>query len=286
MVISVSTDLNQFVAGIIAETARTTSANALAKLDGSPIFDAPLVGFARGDDPVFSRLKTAVAEFHMTPAEAFAVGTGQSIDPAQVSVVSWVLPITGRTRAANRDNTRFPARRWAHTRAFGDAVHVAVRDRLAQALVEAGYRALVPTTLPAFKTEDLANGPASAWSERHVAFAAGLGTFGLSDGLITAKGIAHRLGSVVTDMPLQPTPRPYDTHTAYCLHLSGYECGKCIERCPAGAINEKGHDKLACRGYVYGTLRPFGEKIGAMPCGCGLCQTAVPCEFRIPARPE
>jgi hypothetical protein len=35
---------------------------------------------------------------------------------------------------------------------------------------------------------------ASSWSERHAAHAAGLGTFGLCDGLITAKGKAMQGG--------------------------------------------------------------------------------------------
>ena len=37
---------------------------------------------------------------------------------------------------------------------------------------------------------------ASDWSERHAAYAAGLGTFGLTRALITEKGIAGRFGSL------------------------------------------------------------------------------------------
>ena len=48
---------------------------------------------------------------------------------------------------------------------------------------------------------------ASTWSERHVAYVSGLGTFGLSGGLITAKGQAVRLGSV-------DSPGPYPVHTS------------------------------------------------------------------------
>jgi len=47
-------------------------------------------------------------------------------------------------------------------------------------------------------------GPASSWSERHAAYAAGLGTFSLNDALITPKGIAHRLGSA--DYRSYPAP--------------------------------------------------------------------------------
>jgi epoxyqueuosine reductase QueG len=282
MSISLAANPGQSIIELINSTVQTTDKNRLYRLDNSPIFGSPLVGFALGDDPVFDRFKTVIAPFHMTPTEALSLGSGSPVLPSATRVISWVLPIVSRTRASNRDNTRRPSFRWAHTRAYGDAVHMAVREALLSAIKSAGYRAVAPTTLPNFRTEELANGPASAWSERHMAYAAGLGTFGLSDGLITAKGKAHRLGSIVTDLPLEATPRPYQTHTAYCLHLSGYECGKCIGRCPAGAINEKGHDKIACRAYAYGTLNSFADKYDLHPPGCGLCQTGVPCEYQIP----
>jgi len=77
-------------------------------------------------------------------------------------------------------------------------------------------------------------GFASAWSERHVAYASGLGTFGLCDGLITPKGKAMRCGSVAAQIQVPPTPRPYQDHHAYCLHFSQGSCGLCITRCPSG----------------------------------------------------
>ena len=58
---------------------------------------------------------------------------------------------------------------------------------------------------------------ASLLSERHAAYAAGLGTFGLCDGLITPKGKAMRCGSVVARIQIAATPRPYEDHHAYCL---------------------------------------------------------------------
>ncbi|MHB8766391.1 MAG: epoxyqueuosine reductase, partial [Deferrisomatales bacterium] len=121
-----------------------------------------------------------------------------------------------------------------------------------------------------------------SWSERHAAHAAGLGTFGLSDGLITAAGKAHRLGSVVVDRPLEPTPRPYANHTAYCLFHARGTCGKCITRCPIGAITKQGHDKNLCCRYVDMTFQYVPRQYGFEGYGCGLCQTGIPCESTIP----
>ena len=131
--------------------------------------------------------------------------------------------------------------------------------------------------------KDSQAGLASTWSERHAAYAAGLGTFSLSDGFISERGIAHRCGSVVTDVVIAPTARTCADPWSNCLFLRDGSCGVCIRRCPAEAISPKGHDKEKCRAYVYGELRKIaGEKYGIMENGCGLCQTAVPCESCVP----
>ena len=129
-------------------------------------------------------------------------------------------------------------------------------------------------------------GWSSCWSIRHVAFVAGLGTFGISGGLITRRGIAHRLGCVVTAAEIAPTPRAYgDDPFAWCLWTSRGTCGQCIQRCPAASVGQ-GHaqrDKLACREQNrrirLDSKNLYGEE-GLY--GCGLCQTGVPCEFGVP----
>ena len=117
---------------------------------------------------------------------------------------------------------------------------------------------------------------------RHVQLVAGLGSLGLSDGLITPVGKAMRCGSVVTNIRLEPTPRTFRTHTDYCLSHARGICRACMKRCPAGAITERGHDKATCLAYIRGKreelLKDYDVQIG----GCGLCQTGVPCEAGAP----
>ena len=125
----------------------------------------------------------------------------------------------------------------------------------------------------------------SYWSERHAAYAAGLGTFGLCDGLITEKGKAHRVGSVIANLKLPPSPRPYEDHHAYCLFFLDGSCTDCRKRCPVEAITEKGHDKAKCWDHAGGTCARFvKEHYGFDGYGCGLCQTGVVCESGIPVK--
>jgi epoxyqueuosine reductase len=123
----------------------------------------------------------------------------------------------------------------------------------------------------------------SNWSERHIAYAAGLGTFGLCDGLITPVGKAMRCGSVVARLALAATPRVYRDHHAYCDFFAEKRCAACVERCPVGAISEQGHDKARCLDYLDQVRRELIEpQFGFSTDACGLCQTSVPCESHIP----
>jgi epoxyqueuosine reductase QueG len=252
---------------------------------GVAMFDPPLVGVATADDPWFTRFKEVIGEFYWTPDEALATSaTGKRAR----SVISWCLPICQAAREANREETRQPARLWAYVRTFGEAFNSRLRAAVAERLQAQGYAALAPHGSPDFTVNERPNvGIASCWSERHTAFVAGLGTFGISGGLITEHGIAHRLGSVVTDADIPATARPYgDDPFAWCLKLAEGTCGACIGRCPADSIGEttEARDKKACGQYAYHHITKLGREVFGWEgvYGCGLCQTDVPCESRNP----
>jgi epoxyqueuosine reductase QueG len=92
-----------------------------------------------------------------------------------------------------------------------------------------------------------------------------------------------RCGSVIADIQIPPTVRPYQDHHEYCLFFTEGICKKCIPRCPAGAISELGHDKIKCRGYMFPMINEYVKAHYHFDgYGCGLCQTGVPCESKIP----
>ena len=248
-----------------------------------PYFDEPLVGFAAADDPLFARYRQVIGPFHLTPAEIMANAYGEGVGAAR-TVICWILPVAREVRASNRREEREPSREWALTRAHGERFNTLLRMHVVEMLRWVSAQAVAPLLCGVWRpVRDPRVGMASTWSERHAAYAAGLGTFGLSDGFITARGIAHRCGSVVTDVELPPTPRSCTDHRGDCLFFRDGSCGLCIERCPVGAISRQGHDKDRCQAHVYGHLRAIAaERYGVMESGCGLCQTRVPCESRIP----
>jgi epoxyqueuosine reductase len=266
--------------------------NRRTQLDHGNYWEEPLVGFASGIDPLFLEYKTLIGPFHLTPREVISAALKERGRPLlfteieQISVISWALPASEDIRKSNRQEKQFPSQLWAYTRDFGEACNTALKKHLITFLEDLGHIAVAPPLSPTFQyIRDEKVGWASPWSERHVAYACGLGTFSLNDGFITPKGMAMRLGSVVTLLKLTPSEKKYRHHRENCLQFRNEKCGKCIPRCPAGAITEKGHNKDKC--YDYLRSEPLVAKrlefgLQNPPPSCGLCQTDVPCEFEIP----
>ena len=279
------------ITSAIRAFAASSPLNRMPVNESALIFDEPLVQFADGDDPIFDEYKSIIDPFHMTPREALAKVYEKAPEdiPENITVISWILPITEKTRQANREETRMPSRLWSHQRWFGEIFNDAMREHVVAFLTEQGHLATAPMKTPHFEIKKNDSGYLSNWSERHIAYAAGLGTFSLSDGFITERGIAHRCGSVVTNLEVPPSPRTASGPYANCLFYANEKCGKCIERCPAGAITEAGHDKIKCGQY----LRDIGYRpeelkdsydLETIVFGCGLCQTRVPCEAVNPTK--
>jgi epoxyqueuosine reductase QueG len=219
--------------------------------------------------------------------EAAAPGAHSSrtvVAPGGLTVISWAVSQTEATKAANRIETLMPSEAWARARVFGQEANRKLHLALLEALRARGYEAIAPALLPAWGQSGAGtNAWSSNWSERHVAYVAGLGTFGLSGGLITSKGKAVRFGSVVVDAAIAATPRAYAGPFAYCLHLSGGVCAECADRCPAGSVTVEGRDKEACIHHLNRCEEYVKREYRFDGYGCGLCQTGVPCESRIPA---
>jgi epoxyqueuosine reductase QueG len=119
----------------------------------------------------------------------------------------------------------------------------------------------------------------SAWSHRHAAYIAGLGTFGLNRLLITEQGCCGRLGSLATDLVLIPTPRP---EGEFCLHRAGGSCTKCVRKCIRNALGMDTFDRHAC----YQTLLDNEARLGMSGHAdvCGKCSCGLPCSSRNPVK--
>ncbi|WPC43392.1 4Fe-4S binding protein [Clostridium sp. JS66] len=241
---------------------------------GMKIFEAPIFAFGSAEDEYFSLLKNseAIGEHFMLPKEWL---------PQAKTVISFFLPFSQAVKIGNRKNMSWPSEEWLHGRIEGQALINKLSIYLKSELMNEGYKVVVPSIDERFwfkgpLTKESSNPNlsfTSNWSERHAAFVCGLGTFGLSKGIITKAGAAGRLGSIISDISFKPDERKYKEVYEYCSM-----CGACIRNCPAKAISlENGKDHNICSKFLDITAQKFKPRYG-----CGKCQTGVPCESKIP----
>ena len=222
------------------------------KIRGAYWIREPLVGFADVSSAHIRGLRSSAADDHLMPEDVL---------PEAEIIISYFLPFTRAAGECNRDGD-FPSQLWADLYNRTNALIAEINEALVSALEAEGVKAAVPAG--GFDTERLL----SRWSQRHVAEAAGLGTFGVNNMLITRAGSMGRFGSVVTalkekaDLPMTEE---------LCISKAGGGCLACVKRCPTGALSADGFDRNVC----YFVCRKAEEELGADV--CGKCAVCVPC---------
>lgn len=235
------------------------------ELAGMKIFEEPIFAFGSAKDDGFQELKNPVAigEHFILPKEWL---------PSANTVISYFFPFTDEVIKSNRKDNQWPSNEWLHGRIEGQKFIKEFNIFLNAKIINEGYESLVPTLDSRFWSSSEENPFTSNWSERHVAFVCGLGTFGLSKGIITEKGMAGRLGSIVTQLKLEPDKKKYTDVYEYCSM-----CGACIRKCPVHAISiDTGKDHNKCSAFLDMIAEKYKPRYG-----CGKCQVSVPCERRI-----
>ena len=248
--------------------------------NGIPCMDKPILRVAAADDPIFDFLGINDTHPLIKPVDGFSLSFEK--EKVAKSVLSWIIPVSQYARLSNSEKKEEPSRAWTISRHHGEIFNNALRSFMTEYLFSKGYLAIAGQNADWWKR--FPDGVSSNWSERHAAYAAGHGSFSLCGGLITEKGIAVRIGSVITDCLLKPDERRVSGIFDYCLYFSNGTCEACVRRCPAQAISQDGLNRIKCKGILFSDKsRLLAEKHGgALTAGCGLCQTGVPCEHQIP----
>jgi hypothetical protein len=302
----------------------TSDLNKLPKnYGGGRIFNTPVIGISQGDDPIFLKYKKIIGPKHLTPIEVW-LDSGFPNKPdlsSELRILSIICPYvdkirqTGSKAVVKRDDVVsstlkngekidvvLPAEIYSIGRNFANPFKIEVVKQSIGFFRNLGFNAIGGAISNAFNLIEFK----SNWSERHIAFAAGLGTFSLHEGFISEVGCNIRITSVITDAPLKVTPRTSDEPYGNCLYYIDGSCRKCEENCPGAAIDENGHDKLKCWTYgnyiklhmndrfgsllkphsrrVNGEIRKYNYMNKKAAVGCAFCQFNVPCMDKNPSK--
>lgn len=224
------------------------------------IWRTPLIGFADADSPYIQKLPEIVMPEHKLPKDF--------LENAKV-VISYFVPFTkkhGDTNLEVEDN--YASVPWAHSYSGTNQMFEKLNLALVEEVQRLGYKAVIPYNIG--MDEKLLKSP---WSQRHIAYAAGLGTFGINNMLITDSGCCGRFGSVVTNLPIQPGKI---IEKERCLYKQNGSCKVCINHCFAGALTVDGFDREKCYQMNCRNIEKYGEEC------CGKCDVGLPCSYKMP----
>lgn len=236
---------------------------------------APLVGYADARHPYIQNLPRLVGPTHALP---------QDVMPDARIVICYYLPFTRALARSNATGTHIASPEWAQAYEETNALFSVLNDHLIEWLTSCGVSAAVAPQARTFDTDLLV----SDWSFRHFAYAAGLGTFGLNNMLITRKGCCGRYNTLVTNLSVEPD-QPLDEEL--CLYKKNGTCMVCVRNCPVGALDVGSYDRHRCRevllenaaAYPEGGSTYVDESTGKGNSPgtdvCGKCVTQSPCAF-------
>ncbi len=197
--------------------------------------------------------------------------TAEEILPKARSVIVYFIPFSKEVVESNVDGLK-PSELWALAYVKTNRLIENLNSYLARKLEREGYKC--STIKPTHNFDEITL--MSRWSHKHVAYLAGLGTFGAHMMIITEKGCCGRLGSLVTTAEFDYNE---PLKEEFCSYKREGSCLKCIERCKFGALRENHLDKRKCNEVLIANAKLFDFGFADV---CGKCACGVPCSIQAP----
>lgn len=255
------------------------------------IWQEPIVGLADAGSEYIRSLKTIVHPDHQMPEEVMA--DAKTVICYFVPFAEWVAKSnTGSENDMCSSVTNMASPQWAESYELTNAMMGRLNEHLIEVIHNMGYEAKTAPEAAVFYRDEVI----SHWSFRHIAYAAGLGTFGLNNMLITDKGCSGRYNCLVTNLDLEAdSPKKEEA----CLYIKNGTCGACMIKCPAGAISSEGFDRHKCYEQCLKNAAIYTE-FGSSYAGsceegvqqdetdnygsevCGKCIAGMPCAYKKP----
>jgi epoxyqueuosine reductase QueG len=251
----------------ISETIQSTIAAFGKSNNVSDYWKEPIIKIISAYDKNLARLKETVSPEHLMP---------HTILPSAKSIISFFIPFQEHIVSSNVVG-KMASEKWAIAYVKTNELIKVINDNIETLMAQHGYKiGKIPATNN-FDTKTLL----SNWSHRHIAYIAGIGTFGINNMLITKNGCCGRFGSVILDCAFDEYAH-IDAVNEKCLHKIDGSCGVCQKRCVVNAYENGIFDRHRC----YQQCLENGEQykhIGHADI-CGKCVVGLPCSMREPCK--
>ena len=189
------------------------------------------------------------------------------------SIISFFVPFHENIVNSNISGT-FASREWALAYIKTNTLLEKISNDIEIFMKEKGYKTgKIPPTHNFDKSKLISN-----WSHRHIAYIAGLGTFGINNMLITKYGCCGRFGSIVLNYEFDEYSK-INKLKEKCLNKLNGTCGKCLNKCKVKAYENK-FNRHKCYEQCLKNAEIY-KNIGYAAV-CGKCLVGLPCSIKIP----
>lgn len=225
----------------------------------------PLIGFADAQDEQFLNLRQWVSPSHAMPKDFLADAR---------TVIAYFIPFAEDIIKSNSVGTE-ASKEWVTAYIETNKLIFDLNTYLGEQLCAIGFSNTVIPATHNFNTQTLM----SDWSHRHIAYIAGLGSFGINNMLITEKGCCGRVGSSVTNLVIAPSK---SLEKENCLYKHNGGCKKCITSCVNEALTVTAFKRHKCYTKCLENAQIYHE-VGLADV-CGKCLVNMPCSCTNPTR--
>jgi epoxyqueuosine reductase QueG len=220
----------------------------------------PIIEIISAANKEIKLLKEIVSPEHLLPAD---------ILPGAKSIISFFIPFQEKIVNSNIEG-QFASKEWALCYIETNDLIKTINNNIEILMNKNGYKTgKIPATHNFDKEKLISN-----WSHRHIAYIAGLGTFGINNMLITKNGCCGRFGSIIIDYKLSDY-KNIEKPKEKCLYKLNRSCGKCQKKCPVNAYENGNFNRQKC----YELCLKNGEKYKNFGIAdvCGKCTVGLPC---------
>jgi len=234
------------------------------------MWKAPLMAPVPAVHPQMAMFKQFVCADHFLPADL--------LEDVK-SIIAIFIPFDDRIAESNIEGGK-ASEEWAKAYVYTNELLDYISAEAGNYLNEKGFSTfLIKATHNFFNEETLS----SRWSHRHIAWMAGLGTFGINNMLITKNGCCGRFSSLLTSADCNALDLPILSiqSSDACLKKIDGSCGVCQTKCPIQAYGKKGSfNRFKCYDMCKENATHY-KNIGLADV-CGKCLTGLPCSAKNP----
>jgi epoxyqueuosine reductase QueG len=248
----------------IVETIETTLDD-YEKHNRLKLWKKPVIEIISAKDRKLKTLKKAVSVEHLMPYD---------ILPDAKSIISFFVPFRENIVKSNIKGT-MASEEWAIAYIQTNDLITTINNNIEGLMGKNGY---TTGKIPATHNFD-AQKLISNWSHRHIAYMAGMGTFGINNMLITENGCCGRFGSIIINYELheyKKIKKPKEK----CLNKLDGSCGICQKKCVVNAYDNNSYDRHKCYKQCLENAE-YHKTIGYADI-CGKCLVGLPCSMKEP----